>query len=123
MILFVMFIWVVATINLAAGINVNLILWIDERDYPGGPIHYIPDTSLPPPIYTLGSATYITINCLTDFVMVGFNISSFLQVLGSDFCLSPKLHLALIIWGYNYYVIAMPFLAVLVSTGELALLR
>lgn len=44
-------------------------MWIDDRNYPGGPIGFL-FGAFSDPINTLGSVTYVINNCLTDFMVV-----------------------------------------------------
>ncbi|KAJ3476308.1 hypothetical protein NLI96_g11250 [Meripilus lineatus] len=91
---FVSFIWAVATINLGTGIKWNQMMWIDDRNYPGGPLGFLfGEFSLP--VNTLGSTSYVVNNCLTDLMV---------------------LYRCFVIWGNNYLIVLIPFLAIVTST-------
>ena len=72
---FVFIIWAVATINLATGIQWNMMMFINDRNYPGGPPGFLlGEYSLP--INTLSNTSYVIDNCLTDLMVVRFTMFS-----------------------------------------------
>ena len=115
LVIYVCCIWAAATINLSAGIKWNEMIWIDNRNFPGGPPAFI-FSEFANPMASLGYTGYIINNCLTDFMVVCW-ISLIFHVL--VLILSFQLHRAWVIWSYNYYVVAIPFLAILTSFSKL----
>lgn len=112
----------IATVNLGLGIKWNEMIWIDDRNYPGGPIGFL-FNEFGLPLSTAGSASYVVNNFLTDLMVVSTNTLYLELGVWSSlgwilfFNLIVKLHRAWVIWSYNYYVIAIPFLAIVTSTS------
>lgn len=62
----------IATVNLGLGIKWNEMIWIDDRNYPGGPIGFL-FNEFGLPLSTAGSASYVVNNFLTDLMVVSTN--------------------------------------------------
>ena len=104
-------------------------IWIDDRDYPGGPIGFLYN-QFTLPINTVGNTTFVVNSCLTDLMVVSPSylylepkIQSSLGWIWFLINLFAKLHRAWVIWSYNYYVIAIPFLAIITSAGTSFILK
>ncbi|KAF8575672.1 hypothetical protein K439DRAFT_725252 [Ramaria rubella] len=83
------------TINLGAGIKFAEMAWIDDRDFPGGPAAF--NTLMySNKIETLGNAAYITANFLADGLLIWR---------------------CFIVYDCNYWVILVPTMAFMASTG------
>ena len=129
LIAYVTVIWLIATVNVAARMKWNEMIWIDDRDYPGGPIGFLYN-QFTLPINTVGNTTFVVNSCLTDLMVVSPSylylepkIQSSLGWIWFLINLFAKLHRAWVIWSYNYYVIAIPFLAIITSAGTSFILK
>ena len=60
---------VLISIDLADNISIGQLIWIEHRDYPGGPMGYFAATTTAP-FNVLGSAADITVNILGDGLLV-----------------------------------------------------
>lgn len=57
------------TINLACNINFNESAWINERQYPGGPFHFLMEQQTRP-VLTLANVATILVSFLADGLLV-----------------------------------------------------
>lgn len=64
---FIISLFVLGTINIICNLNFNQKAWIDNRNYPGGPVGYLQDQQAIP-VDTVGNAA----GCITTFLADGF---------------------------------------------------
>ncbi|KAF8076135.1 hypothetical protein FPV67DRAFT_1664435 [Lyophyllum atratum] len=77
-----------STINIACSIKFNQSAWVDERNYPGGPIQFMFEQQSRP-ILTLGNTASILASFLADGLL---------------------LYRAMVLWNYTWYIILLPTL-------------
>ena len=81
---YVAVIWIIATVHLSTRIKWYEMIWIDNRNIPGGPIGVL-FNKFSLPINTVGNASFVINNCLTDLMVVSTNYHSLeLKVLTSN---------------------------------------
>jgi len=85
----------VTTVNVATGMKWNQMIWIDNRNYPGGPLAFV-NMEFSNWVNVLSSASYTVNNFLADGLV---------------------LYRCLVIWHDNYLVVAFPVLMFLASTA------
>ncbi|THH08338.1 hypothetical protein EW146_g9025 [Bondarzewia mesenterica] len=87
--------FILGTINVAANTKFSQMMWIDDRAIAGGPNAWLAQ-DYTNPVNILGNAAYIFSNFLADGMII---------------------YRLWIVWSYNYYVAAIPFLTFLASTA------
>ncbi|TDL29699.1 hypothetical protein BD410DRAFT_833964 [Rickenella mellea] len=95
LLVFVCALFTLGTITIACNTKFSEQMWIDDRNIPGGPIAWL-ETHYSDPVNTLGNAAYIFANFLADGVL---------------------LSRLWVVWHYNYFIMVIPVLAYLGSTG------
>jgi len=92
---FITALFALGTINIACNTKFSQMMWIDDRNIPGGPNAWL-SGDYNTPVNVLGNTAYIFSNFLADAMII---------------------YRLWIIWGYSYLIIIVPMLVFLASTA------
>ncbi|EIM85267.1 uncharacterized protein STEHIDRAFT_157908 [Stereum hirsutum FP-91666 SS1] len=93
--IFIFSLFTLGTIDIACNTKFGDMMWIDDRNIPGGPNAWL-EAGYSTPVNVLGSASYIFSNFLADAMII---------------------YRLWVIWSYNWYIIIIPILSFLASTA------
>ena len=130
--IYITVLFVLAAVIIACNINFNELAWIDERNYPGGrylvnelknvnvdtspsgPLAFIKEQEALP-VDTIGNSAGLVITFLVDSLLVRINSFTQEEILNSVL----QIYRCWVVWNSNYYVIVLPILILVASTGKL----
>jgi len=130
--IYITVLFILAAVTIACNINFDELAWIDERNYPGGrylvngsksvnadispsgPLAFINEQEALS-VDTIGNSAGLVITFLVDSLLVRINGFTQEEILNS----ALQIYRCWIVWNSNYYVIVLPTLMLIASTGKL----